>query len=179
MEYTLKRSARRSIAIQIKSDGSVIVRANYNTPLYRIERFLSEKSEWITKNVAKIQSACGAPEFTESDINGFIQKAKEKLPERVACFAKVIGVSYGKITVKKMRTVWGSCSAKGNLNFNCLIAAIPQEIADYVIIHELCHRKQMNHSRTFWKLVSAYCPDYKAKRKWLKTRGTQYLQRIK
>ena len=179
MEYTLKRSARRSIAIQIKSDGNVIVRVNYGTPLSRIEKFVSEKSEWIAKNVAKIQSACGAPEFTESDIKGFIQKAKEKLPERVAYFAKVIGVSYGKITVKKMRTVWGSCSVRGNLNFNCLIAAIPEEIADYVIIHELCHRKQMNHSRAFWNLVAVFCPDYKAKRKWLKTRGTHYLNRIR
>lgn len=179
MDYILKRSSRRSIAIQIKSVGSVIVRANYGTPLYRIEKFVSEKSEWIAKNVAKIRSACRAPEFTESDIKGFIQKAKEALPERVAYFAEMIGVSYNRITVKRMRTVWGSCSIRGNLNFNCLIAAIPQEIADYVIIHELCHRKQMNHSRAFWDLVAAYCPDYKVRRKWLKTRGTQYLNRIR
>ncbi|MBP5466480.1 MAG: M48 family metallopeptidase [Clostridia bacterium] len=179
MEYTLKRSARRSIAVQIKSDGSVIVRVNYSTPLYKIEKFLSEKSEWIAKHVAKVRSACRAPEFTKSEIKEFTGKAKSELPERVAYFAQIIGVSYGKITVKKMRTVWGSCSARGNLNFNCLIAAIPQEIADYIIVHELCHRREMNHSSAFWRTVEKYLPDYKACRKWLKTDGAQYLARIK
>ena len=179
MEYILKRSSRRSIAVQIKSDGSVIVRANYNTPLYSIEKFLVEKSEWIAKNAAKMRAADGVPKFTENDIKGFIQKAKYIAHEKATYFAKIIGVSYGKITVKKMRTVWGSCSAHGNLNFNCLIAALPEKIADYVIIHELCHRKQMNHSRAFWNLVGIYCTDYKARRKWLKTYGSQYLNRIK
>ena len=178
MEYTLKRSSRRSIAVQIKSDGSIIVRANYNTPLYRIESFLSDKSEWIAKNVAKTRLNCSAPKFTESEIKEFVKKAKDTLPERVAYFSQTIGVSYGKIAVKKMRTVWGSCSMKGNLNFNCLIVAIPQEIADYVIIHELCHRKQMNHSHAFWNLVATFCPDYKARRKWLKNFGEQLLLRL-
>lgn len=179
MDYTLKRSSRRSIAVQIKSDGSVIVRTNYNTPLYRIEKFLAEKSEWIAKNTAKIRSANLAPAFSEDEIKGFIKTAKEILPEKVARLAEQIGVSYSKITVKRARTVWGSCSVRGNLNFNCLIVAIPEDVADYVIIHELCHRKQMNHSRAFWSLVATYCPNYKARRKWLKTYGTQYLNRIK
>ena len=179
MDYIIKRSSRKSIAVEIKPDGSVVVRANYNAPLYGIEEFVSQKSAWIARTVAKIRAANVAPKFSEKEIKEFIKRAKEILHERVARFAELIGVSYGRITVKRACTVWGSCSFHGNLNFNCLIAAIPQEIAEYIIIHELCHRKEMNHSQAFWRTVEKFCPEYKARRKWLKTYGAQYLNRIK
>lgn len=178
MEYTLVRSARRSIAIQIKSDGRVIVRANYRTSLNAIEKFLTAKSAWIKKHLAKIAEKPVLPKFTDKEIKGFISSAKAFLPSKVAYFANLIGVSYGKVTIRRARTLWGSCTAKGNLNFNCLLAIVPDSVADYVIIHELCHRKQMNHSQKFWAIVSQYCPEYKTRRKWLKTFGTEYLGRL-
>lgn len=178
MEYTLVRSARRSLAVQIKPDGKVIVRANYRTSLQTIENFLSAKSAWIKKHLAEIAGKPALPKFTEEEIKNFIVSAKAVIPSRVAYFASVIGVSYGKTTIRRARTLWGSCTVKGNLNFNCLLVCLPNDVCDYVIIHELCHRKQMNHSPKFWALVSQYCPEYKTRRKWLKTFGAEYLGRL-
>lgn len=94
---------------------------------------------------------------------------------RVEYFAKVIGVTYGKITIRNQKTRWGSCSSKGNLNFNCLLMLAPSEVLDYVVVHELCHRKQMNHSKAFWLEVEKVLPNYKEVRKWLKEEGSQMI----
>ena len=179
MQYTLIRSNRRTLAVQIKPDGTIIVRSPLYTDENKINKFLSEKSRWIEKHLKELRAAEVLPEYTEIEIKGFMRTAKRVLPAKVEYYAKLIGVSYNKITIRKARTVWGSCTVKGNLNFNCLIAALPCEIADYVIIHELCHRKQMNHSRAFWDTVFKYCPDYQIRRKWLKTYGQQYLNRLR
>lgn len=178
MEYTLIRTNRRTVAVVIKPDGAVIVRAPLNMSQARIERVLSEKTAWIEKHLVKIRSSEKLPKFTDKEINDFIQAAKRVIPEKSAHFAAAIGVSYGRITIRRERTVWGSCTARGNLNFNCLLAAVPPEILDYVIIHELCHRKEMNHSKKFWAIVASMCPEYKEWRKWLKTEGEKYLIRL-
>lgn len=94
--------------------------------------------------------------------------AKRYIPERVAYWADIIGVTYGRISIRQQKTRWGSCSGEGNLNFNCLLMQMPKEIIDYVIVHELCHRKQMNHSKLFWAEVAKILPDYKERRKALK-----------
>lgn len=172
------RTARRTLAVQIKPDGNVVVRVPLNVSEKRINAFLAEKSEWINGHLAKISATVKQPKFSESEIKGFIAAAKRILPERTAHFAAITGVTYGRITIRRARTLWGSCTAKGNLNFNCLLAAVPDGIRDYVIVHELCHRKQMNHSRKFWAAVAEYCPEYKACRKWLKECGAEYLSRI-
>ena len=101
--------------------------------------------------------------------------ALKVIPERVEYFAKVIGVTYGKITIRNQKTRWGSCSSKGNLNFNCLLMLAPSEVLDYVVVHELCHRKQMNHSKAFWLEVEKVLPIYKEVRKWLKEEGSQMI----
>ena len=178
MEYTLIRSARRTLAVQIKRNGQVIVRANYRTSLKSIENFLSAKSAWIKKHLAEMTNNSVLPKFTEEEIREFIASAKSAVPKKTAYFSKIIGVDYGRITIRRARTLWGSCTAKGNLNFNCLLAAVPENVADYVIIHELCHRKQMNHSQAFWRAVEQYCPEYKKCRKWLKTFGEELLVRL-
>ena len=82
-----------------------------------------------------------------------------------------MGVSYGSITVREQKTRWGSCSAKGNLNFNWKLVLMPEEILDYVVVHELAHRLQMNHSTEFWDEVEKILPDYRKRRQWLKENG--------
>lgn len=106
--------------------------------------------------------------FTETEIAELKKLAKKYIPDRVAYYAALIPVSYGRIAIRCQKTRWGSCSQKGNLNFNCLLMKLPPEIIDYVVVHELCHRLQMNHSRLFWTEVEKVLPDYKKRRKWLK-----------
>ena len=86
----------------------------------------------------------------------------------------LMGVSYGSITVREQKTRWGSCSAKGNLNFNWKLVLMPEEILDYVVVHELAHRLQMNHSTEFWDEVEKILPDYRKRRQWLKENGQKY-----
>ena len=100
------------------------------------------------------------------------------IPGRVAHFAPLVGVTYGRITVRNQRTRWGSCSSKGNLNFNCLLMLAPPGILDYVVVHELCHRKEMNHSPKFWAEVAKVMPDYKERQKWLRTEGSSIMRRM-
>ena len=104
----------------------------------------------------------------ELEIKELYKKAKQDIPVRAKKYAEIIGVSYGRITIRCQKTRWGSCSSKGNLNFNCLLMLMPEKVRDYVVIHELCHRKEMNHSKKFWKLVEDVMPDYKEQKKYLK-----------
>lgn len=97
-----------------------------------------------------------------------IEKIKEKIGSRTAYFAQIMGVNYGMITIRNQKTRWGSCSSKGNLNFNYQLYYLPSELLDYVVVHELAHRRHMNHSKEFWQEVEKYCPMYKLHREKLK-----------
>ena len=95
-------------------------------------------------------------------------KIQLKIGKRVRYYCETMGVTVGYVTVKNQKTRWGSCSAKGNVNFNYQLAFLPDELLDYVVIHELAHRRHMNHSRAFWAEVEKYCPDYLERREQLK-----------
>ena len=113
--------------------------------------------------------------MTREKVIALAEEALKIIPARVEYFAKVIGGTYGKITIRNQKTRWGSCSSKGNLNFNCLLMLPSPELLDYVVVHELCHRKQMNHSKAFWLEVEKVLPDDKEARKWLKEDGSQMI----
>ena len=106
------------------------------------------------------------------------EAAKADLPRRIARFAALVGVSYGRITIRAQKSRWGSCSGKGNLNFNCLLMLCPEDVRDYVVVHELCHRKELNHSLRFWAEVEKVLPGYKVQRKWLKDNGGGLIRRL-
>jgi len=116
---------------------------------------------------------------TDEEIRELVKKARLVIPEKVATFAEKMGVSWGKISIRKQTTVWGSCSMSGNLSFNCLLMLMPESVVDYVVVHELAHRIQMNHSRLFWAEVEKMMPDYKLRRDWLKKEGGKYLTRMR
>lgn len=116
--------------------------------------------------------------YTRDQINFLIDEAMEYIPKTVEKYAKIIGVDYGRITIRAQKTRWGSCSAKRNLNFNCLLMLLREELRDYVIIHELCHIKEMNHSPAFWKEVEKYCPDHKSLRKELREDAKELIPRL-
>lgn len=181
MKVTVIRSNRKTVVIQVNSDLSVTVRAPRSVSEKDIEEILKKKEAWISKHIEKIKEtkerfeAEPTEKLTREKVIALAEEALKVIPERVEYFAKVIGVTYGKITIRNQKTRWGSCSSKGNLNFNCLLMLAPPEVLDYVVVHELCHRKQMNHSKAFWLEVEKVLPDYKEARKWLKEDGSQII----
>ena len=176
--YTIVRSSRKTIAIQICPDGQVVVRCPRRMKNGAIQAFVESKSQWIGKHLARQSQAPKLPPFTQEEIQSLKQRALEIIPERVEYFAPLIGVTYGGITIRTQKTRWGSCSSKGNLNFNCLLMLTPPEVLDYVVVHELCHRREMNHSPKFWAEVERVLPDYDARRKWLKENGQTLISRL-
>ena len=116
--------------------------------------------------------------LTEQELSVLHDQAKMVIPLRVAYFAPIIGVTYQHITIRHQKTRFGSCSSKGNLNFNCLLMLAPWEVLDYVVVHELCHRRVMNHSSAFWAEVERYMPEYRSHRKWLKDHGGELIRRL-
>ena len=176
IRYRLVRSSRKTIAIQIRPHGEVIVRAPRRMSMAAIEQFVASKQGWMEKHLAK--QAPPLPKFTDGEIRELVQKAKAVIPERVAYYAPVVGVTYGNITIRNQRTRWGSCSSKGNLNFNCLLMLAPEDVIDYVVVHELCHRKEMNHSSRFWEEVEQALPNYKECKRWLKESGQALIERL-
>lgn len=184
MEVTVIKSRRKTIAIQVNSDLSVTVRAPYGVTEKYIEEFLNKNETWISKQMNEIKAKKKSVEsgnvenVTLDKIKALADQALEIISTRVEDFAKIIGVTYGNITIRNQKTRWGSCSSKGNLNFNCLLMLAPPEVLDYVVVHELCHRKQMNHSKAFWSEVEKVFPDYKKSIKWLKEEGSQIMYMV-
>jgi predicted metal-dependent hydrolase len=176
-DYEIKRSSRRTLALEMKSDGSLLVRAPYRTTEAAIRRFLEESTGWIEKHRRLAQKRLEeqknhpCPAVTPDLTVRLRSLAAKTIPPRVALYAGLLHVTYGKITIRTQKTRWGSCSAAGNLNFNALLMLTPPDVQDYVIIHELCHRKQMNHSPAFWREVEHIMPDYRERRNWLKKNG--------
>lgn len=184
MEVTVIRSNRKTIALEVKPDLTVTIRVPRYMPEREIRRFLREKETWIKKHVEQQRQrneryeAQGCKPLTNTELNELAEKAVAYIPQRVAYFAGQMGVTYGRITIRNQKTRWGSCSSKGNLNFNCLLMLTPPQVIDYVVVHELCHRKEMNHSKAFWNEVEQVLPDYKESREWLRDKGAMIICKI-
>ena len=177
------RSARKTLALQVTRDLRVIVRAPFWVSDSEIERFVRERSSWIAEKIRQMRQyaehAAKEPKFTEDEIADMTKKARDVICRRVEFFAAQMGVSYGKITVRHQTSRYGSCSAKGNLSFNCILVLCPDWVFDYVVVHELCHLKQLNHSAAFWAEVHAVMPNYVQAREWLRQNGGALIQRLK
>lgn len=181
IKVNIIRSNRRTLSIQLKP-GEIIVRAPLRMKDKEIYSFIESKKSWIEKNLAKIEEREKAisevQTFTQEEINALAEKTKTIIPERVKYYAPKIGVTYNRITIRCQRSRWGSCSSNGNLNFNCLLALFPLEVIDSVVVHELCHRKHMNHSPQFYAEIDKVFPEYKRYHKWLRDNGGISLNRI-
>ena len=175
IEYHLIRSNRRSIGIEVDREGKVTVRAPYSCEKKRIDRFLLEKENWIRQKV-KLQKENAMKrqekrEMPEAEKKYYRNLAREVLGARTGYYARKMGVTYGRISIREQKTRWGSCSSAGNLNFNWKLVLMPPELLDYVVVHELAHRKEMNHSPRFWAIVEKELPDYCNRREKLKILG--------
>ena len=180
--YEVKRSSRKTVSLSVRQDGSLLVRAPVWLPESEIRRFLLDRQEWIRKTADRMKKAAeriGAEEpFTGEEMKEMARQAASIIPDRVAYYARLIGVTYGRITIRCQKTRWGSCSSKGNLNFNCLLMKTPPEVMDSVVVHELCHRKEMSHSGRFYEEVLRVFPEYRKQERWLKENGSALMARV-
>ena len=181
VKVNIIRSDRKTLSIQLKP-SEIIARAPLCMKDKEIYNFIELKRTWIEKNLAKIEerekAISDVQPFTQEEINALAKKAKQIILERVKYYAPKIGVTYNRITIRCQRTRWGSCSLKGNLNFNCLLVLFPIEAIDSVVVHELCHRKHMNHSPQFYAEIEKVFPEYKKWHKWLSDNGGVYMGRL-
>lgn len=180
--YEIIRSKRKTLSLEIKSDGNIVVRAPLRLKQREIENFVESKSDWLEKHIKRIRTADYSihpvGKLSENELKELTEKASEYIPERVRYYSEIISVSYNKIRIKTLRSKWGSCSRNGNLSFNCLLMLAPPEVIDAIVVHELCHRLEMNHSKAFYDRVLSVCPDYKTHNKWLKEHSEQIIARL-
>lgn len=175
------RSNRKTVGLEVKSDG-LIIKAPLQMSDEEINLFIAKHKAWIEKNLSRAKErqreVDALKPITPEEIQELANQALKIIPERVHYFAPKVGVTYGRITIRNQRSRWGSCSAKGNLNFNCLLMLTPPEVIDSVVVHELCHRKEMNHSEKFYNEVLRVMPDYFTWNKWLKENGDLLMRRM-
>ncbi len=184
-EYNVevRRSKRKSAAIKITANMQIVV----FVPLYvsdnEIERMVISKSKWIDEHMLKVQSTIDErsklEKITFEQIKELADQAVEYIPKRVKYYAEKENFVYNKITIKNLVSRWGSCSTKGNLNFNCLLMLMPDYVIDYIVVHELCHLREMNHSEKFWAEVEKIMPDYQRAELWLKQNGGNLISRMR
>ncbi|MCR5235742.1 MAG: M48 family metallopeptidase [Lachnospiraceae bacterium] len=182
IRYYIKRSRRKTVSVQIEPDLSVLIRAPFHMPDRDIEKFLRDSDDWIRKHRDEARKKLlvkeTSPKLSMDEIRKLAEEAAKDIPERVKRFAPIVGVDYGRITIRNQKSRWGSCSSRKNLNFNCLLMLAPPEQRDYVVVHELCHLKEMNHSKRFWKEVERVLPDYKKSVKWLRENGEDIMSKM-
>lgn len=176
------RSDRRSLGIEIRrcpeGGAELLIRAPRRMRMSDIEWFMNQKEQWITE---KYQAAMvDKPEPERVPIPEYVSKqwlqteGAARFQQKIAGWAERRDVTYGRVTIRDQKTRWGSCSSRGNLNFNWRLLLMPEDVMDYVVVHELAHRREMNHSSAFWKIVETYLPDYRIRRQWLKENGIRY-----
>ncbi len=169
--YSIRNTARRRrVTISIRSDGSVVVSKSPRIAIAYVEKLVREKFDWIEEKVReqasrpkKLLAHCSAKDFKEHK-----EKARALVASRLAHFNTFYKYTIGSVSIRNQKSRWGSCSTQGNVNFNYKIVFLPEALADYIIVHELCHLEEMNHGSRFWALVSQNIPEYKEMRRKMK-----------
>ena len=178
IDYAIIKSNRKSWSLSVSSDGLLTMRIPNAMSRQYAESLMVQKQDWIVKQYIKVkkqQEKRPVSNLSQTQRDAlekrYREAARSYFPERVQYYAGILHVTYGNITIRDQKTRWGSCSSRGNLNFNWRLMLAPPRVLDYVVVHELCHRKHMDHSPAFWQEVGNLLPDYKTLRKWLKDNG--------
>ena len=168
-QYEIRRSARRTMALELTREGKLLVRAPRFVSAAAIRRLVEAHEDWISRAEQRQSARNEAhPEPTEAERAGYIRRAKAVLPGKVAHYAAQMGVAPTRITITSARTRFGSCSAKNALSFSWRLMAYPEEAIDYVVVHELAHIRYHDHSPAFYAFVASVLPDHKARRALLR-----------
>lgn len=167
IEYTLEKSlGSRKISLCVCKDAHVVVRAPYFVNIASVENFIREKADWIIKKIDFFtKQVTFLPRANYRDVKNEVEIFVQ---DRVNYFNQFYNFNYNRICIRNHKSKWGSCSNKGNLNFNYRILFLPPNLADYIIVHEMCHLGEMNHSAKFWQLVAKVVPEHKKHRRELK-----------
>ena len=167
--------------MEVNASAEVIVRAPMRMPKRDISKFVEDHRDWIEKHKTKMEQQLAEKpllkKLSVEEVQTLADRALDVIPARVRHYAPIVGVTYGRITIRNQKSRWGSCSSKGNLNFNCLLMLAPESVRDYVVVHELCHRKHMNHSPEFWQAVEQAIPGWRSAKIWLKQNGDALMLR--
>lgn len=170
IEYEVRRSRRaKRLRLAVYRNCSIVATLPWRGDIGFVEKFILEKAEWLLDRVLKFKSQSSP--LAHLGARDYVKHKKQALlfvRDRVEELNKAYGYKIGRISIRNQKTRWGSCSRTGNLNFNYKLVLIPQYIADYVIVHEICHLKEFNHSVNFWELVSVAMPNFREIRRELK-----------
>ncbi|MCC8023004.1 MAG: M48 family metallopeptidase, partial [Clostridiales bacterium] len=169
--YEILRSGLRTLSIAATGEGKVLVRAPANLPMLEITRAVAQREDWICAHLERIQQRQAQwvrRELSEGELQYLKCRAKEVLPERVRYYGDLMGLAPEAVTITHAKKRLGSCSTAGRICFSCLLMLYPPEAVDYVVVHELAHLVQPNHSAAFYALVERYLPDYRARIQLLK-----------
>ncbi|MCE5193504.1 M48 family metallopeptidase [bacterium] len=215
--YTLVRSRRRTVGLEIRPDATLVVRAPMLAPVSYVESILMQRAGWISAKLALVRSRASlvprhdfltgerfpylgqewpfvvvafqkqpltfdAKTGFTLDVAAFDRgevvfeewyrtQARELLIERVQHYAPLVGVSVPRLRISGAERRWGSCSTSGTVSFAWRLVMAPMDVIDYVVVHELAHLREMNHSVRFWAIVASVLPDHDARRRWLKEHG--------
>ena len=176
------RSNRKTFALQINPREGLIVRVPLRATQEQVEKFINDNKDWIEKHLKAMEErqkeTASIEKLSMDEIRALADEALKLIPERVKHYAPLLGVKYGRITIRNQRSRWGSCSGRKNLNFNCLLMLTPPEVIDSVVVHELAHLKEMNHSERFYAEVLRVFPDYWKWQDWLKEHGKDIMARM-
>ena len=168
MDYEIIYSKRRTLSLSVK-EGRLIVRAPMRTPGRVIEEAVTSHKGWIEKHIEEQKKRVDiSNSLTEEEIREFKKKAKRVLTDKTVYFSRIMGLKYGRITITSAKTRFGSCSSSGNISFSWRLILKPEAAIDYVVVHELAHLVEMNHSSRFYAVIEKVLPDYKERRKLLK-----------
>jgi predicted metal-dependent hydrolase len=169
MEYEVVYSKRRTISLVIKS-GQLIVRAPFGTKQSKIKELVENHRSWIEKGIVKTKMRAESQEISKEEEKLLRKQAKAILPIKTKYYSEIMGLKYGRITITGAKTRFGSCSSQGNISYSFRLMKYPDEAIDYVVVHELAHLVEMNHSDRFWSIVATVFPDYKSRKKLLKSK---------
>ncbi|WP_419821249.1 M48 family metallopeptidase [Anoxybacterium hadale] len=177
MDYNLVRSKRKTLALYVRQDGSLEVRAPLKTSKGYIEDFIKQKQDWITATRSKLsdrQETKKTVQISAADAARYKKQAKEYLQLKCRYYSELMGLRPSAVRINSAKTRWGSCNGKGEINFTFRLIFAPEELIDYVVVHELAHLKEMNHSSSFWAVVEQTMPDYRERRKRLREHQHQF-----
>ena len=160
MEYRVIRSDRRSMALEITAEGELLVRSPRRATDREIDGFVLAHTAWIEKHLPAVLARRRPPLTAEAE-RALRDRARADLPARTALWAKRMGIEYTDVAITSARHRFGSCSSKGKICSSFRLMEFPEAVIDYVVVHELAHRRQMNHSRRFYEIVERYLPDYR------------------